>query len=95
MSRRCWRAAPPLALAPAVGRAEGVPVIDMAALYRRDVGVELFLESDAVHPNEWGHQLEAEVLHLALAERGVAPPPRASMRRRKPRRRARCRAGIC
>ena len=61
----------------AVGRELGVPVIDMDAIYRDNPDVRLFLESDVLHPSQWGHHLEADVLYRALVARGIAAPKSA------------------
>ena len=61
----------------AVGRDLGAPVIDMDAIYRDNLGVRLFLESDVLHPSQWGHHLEADALYRALVARGIATPKSA------------------
>jgi hypothetical protein len=71
-----------------VGRELGAPVIDMAAVYRdnRDnPDFRLFVESDVPHPSQWGQNLEADVLYRALVARGIAAPPGASNRPKRPR----------
>lgn len=49
----------------------GAPLIDMAAIYRTRDAADLFTPGDVVHPNESGHQLEAEVLANQLEQRGL------------------------
>ena len=61
----------------ALGRELGVPVIDMDAIYRDNPDVRLFLESDVLHPSQWGQHLEADVLFRALVARGIAAPKSA------------------
>jgi len=61
----------------AVGRELGVPVIDMDAIYRDNPDVRLFIESDVLHPSQWGHHLEADALYRALVARGIATPKSA------------------
>ncbi len=71
-----------------IGRELGAPVIDMAAIYRdnRDnPDFRLFVESDVPHPSQWGQNLEADVLYRALVARGIALPPGASNRPKRPR----------
>ena len=71
-----------------VGHELGAPVIDMAAIYRdnRDnPDFRLFVESDVPHPSQWGQNLEADVLYRALVARGIAVPPGASNRPKRPR----------
>ena len=63
-----------------VGRELGVPVIDMDAIYRDNPDVKLFVESDVLHPSQWGHHLEADVLFRALVARGIAAPKTADRR---------------
>jgi len=58
----------------AVGRELDAPVIDMEAIYRDSRDERLFVESDAVHPSAWGHQLEASALFAAFASRGIIGP---------------------
>ena len=60
-----------------LGRELGVPVIDMDAIYRDNQGVRLFVESDVLHPSQWGQTLEADVLYRALVARGIAVPTSA------------------
>ena len=64
----------------AVGRELGAPVIDMDAIYRASRELPLFGASDAVHPSQYGHQLEASALFRELAARGIIAPksPRAA-----------------
>jgi lysophospholipase L1-like esterase len=52
-----------------VAAATGSPLIDMAALYRQRPAADLFGPFDVVHPNEAGHQLEAEILFEQLSQR--------------------------
>lgn len=54
-----------------VGRETGALVVDMEAVYRRHAGEPVFLPTDAVHPSQGGHNLEAETLYAALVRRGV------------------------
>jgi lysophospholipase L1-like esterase len=68
-----------------VGRELGVRVIDMDAIYRDNPDVKLFVESDVLHPSQWGQHLEADVLYRSLAARGIAVPPAESSRRKRPR----------
>lgn len=58
----------------AVARELGAPLIDMDAIYRDNPDVKLFVESDVLHPSQWGHHLEADVLFRALVARGIAAP---------------------
>jgi lysophospholipase L1-like esterase len=57
-----------------VGRETDALVVDMAAVYAGHAGAPVFLPTDAVHPSEGGHVLEAETLYSVLARRGVIPP---------------------
>jgi len=45
----------------------GAPLLDLAAAYRRHPSQELYTPGDVIHPNEAGHQLEAEMLFERLA----------------------------
>jgi lysophospholipase L1-like esterase len=56
-----------------VGRELGVLVVDMDEIYRRHAGEPLFSPDDAVHPNQGGHDLEAQVLLTALEKQGFLP----------------------
>jgi hypothetical protein len=64
-----------------VGRETGALVVDLAEVYRRHAGEPVFLPTDAVHPSQGGHNLEAETLYAALVRRGIlepgADPPRS------------------
>ena len=62
----------------AVGRELDAPVIDMDAIYREQPDARLFVESDVLHPSQWGHFLEADVLFRALLARGIAAPKSAT-----------------
>jgi lysophospholipase L1-like esterase len=61
-----------------VARELDAPLIDMDAVYRDNPGVKLFVESDVLHPSQWGHHLEADVLFRALVARGLAAPKAAN-----------------
>jgi lysophospholipase L1-like esterase len=61
----------------AVARELGAPLIDMDAIYRDNPDLKLFVESDVLHPSQWGHHLEADVLFRALVARGLAAPKTA------------------
>ena len=50
-----------------VGAQLGVPVVDMAAVYRTHTQAHLFEAGDIVHPNQEGHDLETETLYARLA----------------------------
>jgi len=54
-----------------VGQETGAPVVDMDAVYRSHAAEPVFLPTDAVHPSQGGHNLEAETLYAALVRRGV------------------------
>jgi lysophospholipase L1-like esterase len=54
-----------------VGRETGALVVDLEAVYRRHAGEPVFLPTDAVHPSQGGHNLEAETLYAALVRQGV------------------------
>jgi lysophospholipase L1-like esterase len=58
-----------------VGAELGVPVIDMAALYAKRRGRSFFVPHDAVHPNQAGHDLEAEVLYAQLVASATLTRP--------------------
>jgi len=62
----------------ALGRELDAPVIDMDAIYRASHDPQLFVASDAIHPSERGHQLEADALFRALVARGIAAPKSAT-----------------
>jgi len=49
----------------------GVTLIDMAATYQTHGSEDLFRSVDAIHPNQRGHTLEAEVLYSYLVHSGV------------------------
>lgn len=54
-----------------VGAETGALVVDLAAVYARHAGAPVFLPTDAVHPTQGGHNLEAETLYSVLVRRGV------------------------
>jgi lysophospholipase L1-like esterase len=54
-----------------VGSELGTLVVDMDRVYRRFAGAPLFLKSDVPHPDQPGHNLEAETLYDVLVARGV------------------------
>jgi lysophospholipase L1-like esterase len=54
-----------------VGWETGALVVDLEAVYRRHAGEPVFLPTDAVHPSQGGHNLEAETLYAALVRQGV------------------------
>jgi lysophospholipase L1-like esterase len=58
-----------------VGAELGVPVIDMAVLYAKHRGRTFFVPHDAVHPNQAGHDLEAEVLYAQLVASATLTRP--------------------
>jgi lysophospholipase L1-like esterase len=58
-----------------VGLEQHALVIDLEAIYRRHASAPLFHASDALHPSQAGHTLEAEVLYQALLRRGWLDPP--------------------
>ena len=62
-----------------VGADTGALVVDLEAVYARHASEPAFFPSDVVHPNEGGHNLEAETLYSVLVRRGVlgagAAPP--------------------
>ncbi len=57
-----------------VGRETGALVVDLEEVYRRHAGEPVFLPTDAVHPSQGGHNLEAETLYAALVRRGAIEP---------------------
>jgi hypothetical protein len=56
-----------------VGREEGALVVDMDRIYRRYGYAPLFSPTDATHPTQGGHLVEAEALYAALAQLGLVP----------------------
>jgi lysophospholipase L1-like esterase len=54
-----------------VGRELGVPVVDMDAQYRKHSSAHLYGSTDVPHPNQEGHNLEAEVLYERMLAAGV------------------------
>ena len=54
-----------------VGRELGVPVVDMDAEYRKHSSEHLYGSTDVPHPNQGGHNLEAEVLYERMLAAGV------------------------
>jgi len=54
-----------------VGNETGVPIVDMAAIYRQHAEERLFSVSDVVHPTQIGHEFEAEVLLERLVADGL------------------------
>ena len=59
-----------------VGRETGALVVDLEEVYRRHAGEPVFLPTDAVHPSQGGHNLEAEALYGALVRQGAIEPGR-------------------
>jgi hypothetical protein len=51
-------------------------VVDMERVYARHAAEPVFLPTDAVHPSQGGHHLEASTLYDVLVRRGVLEAPR-------------------
>lgn len=58
-----------------VGAELGVPVVDMAAVYREHAKEHLFTSVDVAHPTQQGHDLEAETLYAKLLADGILQKP--------------------
>jgi lysophospholipase L1-like esterase len=58
-----------------VAQERGVLLVDMDEIYRRHADEPLFSPDDAVHPNQGGHNLEAQALLTALELQHRLPAP--------------------
>lgn len=58
----------------AVGSSLGAPVVDVQRAYAEDPATVRFIPTDLIHPNQAGHDLEAELLYQRLVALGIVAP---------------------